>query len=84
MDGLPSVPCEPLRIVRDGLRYGVAAQGMVAWLPAQLWAPAAALLRRMDEMNATAERFQRMLDDAQAEADAAGGVQTPYGVGFDA
>lgn len=77
MDGMRSA-VEPLRIVQDGARYGCAAGDVVAWLPEALWPNAAALVRRMEAMNAAQESFQRMLDEAQAEADAAGGVQTPY------
>ena len=78
MDGLIAARPEPLAIVRDGIRYGCAAGGKVAWLPADLWAPAAELLMRMEAMNANAERLQRLIDAAQEEADAAGGVQIAW------
>ncbi len=66
---------EPLCIVKRGVRYGVQANGMTAWLPPSMWTAAAALVARMDAMNATAERMQMLIDAAQAEADAFGGVQ---------
>ena len=69
---------EPLCIVKRGVRYGVHANGKTAWLPPSMWTAAAALVARMDAMNATAERMQMLIDAAQAEADAFGGVQTAY------
>jgi hypothetical protein len=59
----------PLRIVHAGIRYGVTADGQqVAWLPPAMWAAAAALVRQMDEMNATAERMQMLYDAAENAA----------------
>lgn len=77
MDGM-RVAVEPLRIVCEGDRYGFEANGVTDWLPPSMWPNAAALVRRMEAMNAVQESFQRMLDDAQAEADAQGGVQTAW------
>lgn len=78
MDGMIGHAPEPLRIVQQGVRYGVAIPGKVAWLPADMWAPAAELMRRMEAMNAEADRLSKLIDAAQAEADAVGGVQSPY------
>ena len=78
MDGLIGKPPEPLRLIKDGVRYGVAIPGKIAWLPAEMWPAAAELVRRMDAMNAEADRLQKLVEAAQAEADAIGGVQTPY------
>jgi len=74
MDGLNvDRPC--LALVRDGIRRGVTAGGRVHWLPADLWAPAAELERRMAAMNETAERMQALYDEAeQAAWDAVPGV----------
>ena len=78
MDGVIGRPPEPLRIVKDGVRYGVAIPGKVAWLPPDMWAPAAELVRRMDAMNAEADRMEKLISAAQQAADDAGGVQTPW------
>jgi hypothetical protein len=85
MDGLARVLPEPLRVVRKGLRYGVAANGKVAWLPADMWANAAEFTRRLESMQSEIKRLTRetdrvnaLIDAAKAEADAAGGVQTPW------
>lgn len=66
-------PC--LAFVADGIRRGVTAGGRVHWLPPELWAPAAELQRRMDEMNATAARMEALWAEAeQAAWDAVPGV----------
>lgn len=78
MDGLIGKPPEPLRIIKAGLKYGFAAGSKIAWLPPEMWANAAELSRRMDAMNAEMDRLQKLIDAAQAEADAAGGVQTAW------
>lgn len=67
-DGMTSAPPEPLRIVNSGVKYGVAANGMVAWLPPKLWAPAAELRRLMERQNAAAEEMQRLWQQAQDAA----------------
>jgi hypothetical protein len=85
MDGLARALPEPLRLVRSGIRYGVAGGGKVAWLPADMWPAAAEFARRLESMQSEierltqeAERVNALIDAAQAEADAAGGVQTPW------
>lgn len=78
MDGMIAPRPDALMIVRNGVRYGVAIPGKVAWLPAEMWAPAAELLRRMEAMNTELDQMQSLIAAAQAEADAAGGVQEPY------
>lgn len=77
-DGMTGKPPEPLRIVQSGVKYGVAADGMVAWLPPRLWAPAAELKRELERLEKEVARVNQIIDAAQAEADAAGGVQTPW------
>lgn len=78
MDGMIGAPPEPLRIIKDGVRYGFAIPGKIAWLPAEMWAPAAELMRRMDRMNADMDRLEKLIAAARDEANAAGGVQHPY------
>jgi hypothetical protein len=78
MDGMTAAPREVLRIVNAGVRYGVAITGKVAWLPPEMWAPAAELQRRMDALNAEADRLNKLIAAAQQAADEAGGVQTPW------
>ena len=77
-DGLPSRAPEPLRVVKDGVKYGVAGGGKLAWLPPEMWASAAELVRRMDAINAEQERLNMLIRAAQDEADAAGDVQTAW------
>jgi hypothetical protein len=69
---------EPLCIVKRGPRYGFQAEGRTVWLPPAMWANAEAMLRQINAMNSTMAQFQKLADAAQAEADAAGGVQTAY------
>lgn len=49
---------EPLRIVKQGIRYGFSAEGRTVWLPPGLWANAAAMLRQMSDMQRAVDRAQ--------------------------
>ena len=63
------VVAQPLRIVTSGIRHGVTHDGVqIAWLPATMWAAAAALVRDMEAMNATATLMQSLYDAAETEA----------------
>lgn len=71
MDGV-----RPLRIVSRGVRHGVEANGKIAWLPADMWPAAAEAMRRIDAMQERLDYMERLVDAAQAEADARFPVQT--------
>lgn len=65
MDGV----IDPLTIATDGTRWGVAAGGMVAWLPASMWAAAEALRDQMEAMNAACARLEMMIERAKEAAE---------------
>lgn len=69
-------PVAPLTVVSRGIRRGVAAGGLIAWLPPELWPHADALARQMREINEACERMQKLYDAAeQAAFDAAQGAR---------
>lgn len=69
MDGMnPAPPVEPLRIVKRGIRYGVAAGGKIAWLPAEMWPHAAEFMRQYEADKAFADNMHKLWTQAMDQA----------------
>lgn len=64
----PAPPAPPLRIVKRGIRYGVATPNQIAWLPATMWPHAAAFMREYEENMAWTKRMQALWEQSQDEA----------------